>query len=251
MTEANLLKMRKKLNPVWFLSDPLDPEYKEYILLDYLKSISKNLNPQTCYPIIRDISQIVRTLNAFKSERKLDRALLKHLKKEEKEIFSNFDYDHLSEESQMQIMDIVESSLQTLYDYSEICLEILKEEESKIKIFKIQSKFTMESSKENSGIVIIRNMITDKLSSFFFKGGVKMETSEGEREISIMKKIRLKNNLFSLSYEYIYHEIMNEIQPGEITYSPAFYVIEIYENFDEDSEIYKLAKEKFIDQIGQ
>jgi hypothetical protein len=109
----------------------------------------------------------------------------------------------------------------------------------------------MENPKENSGIVIIRNMITDRLSNFFFKGKIKMETAEGEREISIMKKIHLKNNLFSLNYEYIYHEIMDEIQPGDISYSPAFYVIEIYENFDEDSEIYKLAKEKFIDQICQ
>jgi hypothetical protein len=31
--------------------------------------------------------------------------------------------------------------------------------------------------------------------------------------------------------------------------SPELPVIEIYENFDENSEIYKLAKEKFIETI--
>jgi hypothetical protein len=31
--------------------------------------------------------------------------------------------------------------------------------------------------------------------------------------------------------------------------SPELHVIEIYENFDENSEIYKLAKEKFIETI--
>jgi hypothetical protein len=241
--------MRKKISPIWFLKEPLDPEYKEYILLDYLKSLSVNLNPQTCYSITREVSQIVRTLNSFKSNRTIDESLLKTLKKEDREDIEKFDYDSLSEENQMQLMDIVESSLQILYEYSEVCLEILKEEESKIKIFRIQSKFSVTNPTENSGIVIIRNMITDKLSNFYFKVKVKMETSEGQKEVSIMKKIHLKNTFFSLNYEYIYHEILNEIQSGEINYSPIFYVVEIYENFDEDSEIYKLAKEKFIDQI--
>jgi hypothetical protein len=94
-------------------------------------------------------------------------------------------------------------------------------------------------------------MITDKLSNFFFKLNVKMETPDGQKEISIMKKIHLKNTFFSLNYEYIYHEIIEEIQPREVKYSPSFYVIEIYENFNEDSEIYKVAKGKFIEQICQ
>lgn len=241
--------MRKKMSPIWFLKEPLDPEYKEYILLDYLKNLSVKLNPKTCYSITREISQLVRILNFFKTNRKIEDSLSKNLKKEDKELLQGFNYDLMQEHEKLQIMETVESSLQILYEYSEICLEILKEEESKIKIFRIQSKFTVENPIENSGIVIIRNMITDKLSNFYFKVGVKMETAEGEKEVSIMKKIHLKNTFFSLNYEYIYHEILNEIQPGEVNYSPIFYVIEIYENFDEDSEIYKLAKEKFIDQI--
>jgi hypothetical protein len=240
---------RKKLSPIWFLSNPLDPEYKEYILLDYLKSLSVNLNPQTCYSITKEVSQIVRTLNSFKSNRKIDESILKTLKKKDKADILEFNYDSLDEENKMQLMDIVESSLQVLYEYSEVCLEILEAEESKIKIFKIQSKFSVTDLTEDSGIVIIRNMITDNLSNFYFKVKVKMETSEGQKEVSIMKKIHLKNTFFSLNYEYIYHEIINEIQQGKINYSPVFYVIEIYENFDEDSDIYKLAKEKFIDQI--
>ena len=75
-----------------------------------------------------------------------------------------------------------------------------------------------------------------------------METPDGKKEISILKKIHLKNKFFSLNYEYIYHEILEEIDSEE-RYSPQFYVIEIYENFEEESEIYKIAKEKFIDQI--
>jgi hypothetical protein len=76
-----------------------------------------------------------------------------------------------------------------------------------------------------------------------------METPEGDKEVSILKKIHLKNSFFSLNYEYIYHEILNEINL-DTKYSPQFYVVEIYENFEENSGIYKLAKEKFIEHIG-
>lgn len=243
--------MRKKLSPIWFIEEPRDQEYKEYVLLDYLKKLSKNLDTKTCYTVIKEISQIVRFLNSFKNQRKLDASLIKNISNEEKTIIEKFNYDELQEDEKMQIMEIVEESLQTLYEYSEICLDIMKEEESKIKIFRIQSKFTDPNAKDNSGIVIIRNMITDKLSNFFFKLNVKMETPDGQKEISIMKKIHLKNTFFSLNYEYIYHEILEEIQPREVKYSPNFYVVEIYENFNEDSEIYKVAKDKFIEQICQ
>jgi hypothetical protein len=241
--------MKKKLSAIWFLREPLDQEYKEYVLLDYLKNLSKNLDSKNCYSVMKEISKIVRFLNSFKSQRIIDQSLIKSLTKSEKSFLERFEYSKLSEEEKMRLMEIVEDSLQTLYEYSEICLEIIKEEESKIKIFKIQSKFNDPNSKENSGIVIIRNMITDKLSNFFFKINVKIETSEGEKLVSIMKKIYLKNTFFSLNYEYIYHEIIEEIQPKEVNYSFSFYVVEIYENFDEESEIYKLAKEKFIEQI--
>jgi len=241
--------MSKSISPVWFLKEPLDSEHKEYVLLDYLKETSKDLNKENCYSILREISRIVRILNDFRREKSVDPSVIKSLRKEDKEYVIKFSYEKLDKDRKETLDSIVEDSLQTLYEYSEVCLDILKEEESKIKIFKIQSKFSTPNPIENSGIVIIRNMITDKLLNYFFKSNVKMETAEGEKEVSIMKKIHLKNSFFSLNYEYIYHEILSEIK-ADTKYSPKFYVIEIYENFEENSEIYKLAKEKFIEQIG-
>jgi hypothetical protein len=51
-----------------------------------------------------------------------------------------------------------------------------------------------------------------------------------------------------MNYEYIYHEILDEFSI-EKNVSPELFVIEIYEDFDENSDIYKLAKEKFIETI--
>jgi hypothetical protein len=241
--------MSKSISPIWFLKDPIDPEHKEYILLDYLKEISKELSKENCYSIMKEISKIVKVLNDFRRENKLSEYAIKLLKKEDKEYGESLNIENFSAEQKETLTLIIEESLQTLYEYSEVCLDILKEEESKIKIFRIESKTDRVDKSENSGIVIIRNMITDKLLNYFFKSNVKMETPEGNKEVSILKKIHLKNSFFSLNYEYIYHEILNEINVDS-KYSPQFYVVEIYENFEENSEIYKLAKEKFIEHIG-
>jgi hypothetical protein len=241
--------MSKSISPIWFLKEPIDPEHKEYILLDYLKEISKELSKENCYSIMKEISKIVKVLNDFRRENKLSEYAIKLLKKEDKEYGESLNIENFSAEQKETLTLIIEESLQTLYEYSEVCLDILKEEESKIKIFRIESKTDRVDKSENSGIVIIRNMITDKLLNYFFKSNVKMETPEGNKEVSILKKIHLKNSFFSLNYEYIYHEILNEINVDS-KYSPQFYVVEIYENFEENSEIYKLAKEKFIEHIG-
>jgi hypothetical protein len=241
--------MSKNISPIWFLKEPIDPEHKEYILLDYLKEISKELSKENCYSIMKEISKIVKVLNDFRRENKLSEYAIKLLKKEDKEYAESLSIENFSADQQETLALIIEESLQTLYEYSEVCLDILKEEESKIKIFRIESKFDKVDKAENSGIVIIRNMITDKLLNYFFKSKVKMETPEGDKEVSILKKIHLKNSFFSLNYEYIYHEILNEINL-DTKYSPQFYVVEIYENFEENSGIYKLAKEKFIEHIG-
>jgi hypothetical protein len=240
--------MKKKLSPIWFLKEPLDPEHKEYVLLDYLKSVSKDLNEENCYSVIREISRIVKTLNEYKESGKID-SIKKFLKKEDLDFTEKLLKKELTKEESSSIEEIIEKSLETLYGYSEICLEILKGEESKIKIFRIQSKF--EQGEENkSGIVIIRNMVTDKLINYYFKSQVTMKTEDGDKEIYILKKIHIKNPFFSLNYEYIYHEILNDfnLDNGIL---PSLYVIEIYENFEEDSEIYKIAKEKFIGVISK
>lgn len=241
--------MSKSMSPIWFLREPIDPEHKEYVLLDYLKEMSKGLNKENCYPVMKQISKIVKVLNDFRRDKIIDESVKKSLLKDDRDYLNSFVFGDLNSE-QVEVLDcIIKDSLETLYDYSEICLDILKEEESKIKIFRIQSKFDKEDKLTNSGIVIIRNMVTDKLLNYFFKSNVKMETQDGEKEVSILKKIHLKNSFFSLNYEYIYHEILSEINMDN-KYSPKFYVVEIYDNFEETSEIYKLAKDKFIEHIG-
>lgn len=240
----------KNISPVWFIKEPIDQEHKEYVLLDYLKELSKNLSSESCYSTLREISRLLRILGNFKSNKAIEIKSYSNWKPDDKEIIRNFKFDELDDITKAKILSIVDNSLETLYEYSEICMDILKDEESKIKIFEVETDIRKESNKKhNSGILIIRNMINDKIIPYHWQGSLTMKTNDGDKEICILKRIYLKNSKFSLNYEYIYHEILAESNL-ERKVSPGLYVIQIYENFDENSEIYRLAKEKFIEKIS-
>ena len=166
--------MTKSISPIWFLREPIDPEHKEYVLLDYLKEISKRLNKENCYPIMKEISRVVKILNEYRKDKAISESIKKSLGKGDRDYINSFVFDDLLPEQKETLDVIIEDSQETLYDYSEICLDILKEEESKIKIFRIQSKFDNEDNLVNSGIVIIRNMVTDKLLNYFFKSKISL-----------------------------------------------------------------------------
>lgn len=238
----------KKISSVWFLKTPYDPEHKEYVLLDFLKSLGKKVNPENCYSTLRQISKLVKDLNHFKEHKSVPPWTGEDLNKEEKKLADKFSYDSLEESEKEALDEIIEDSLETLYAYSEICLEILKDEESKIKIFKIDPKLG-KPQKSNSGVLIVRNMVSDVVFPYIWQGAVTLKTDQGDKQICILKKVFIKNCNFSLNYEHIYHEVLQH--SGIQKTSPELFVIEIYENFDEESEIYKLAKEKFVESISK
>lgn len=235
----------KKISPLWFVKPPYDLEHKEYILLDFLKNLWKNMNPENCYSTLRSLSSLVKDLNRFKEDQELPDPESRKLSNWEKKLYKDFNYQNLTREEKEILGEIVENSLETLYEYSEICLDLLKDEESKIKIFKVGS--VAKVKKSNSGILIVRNMVSDRIIPYIWQGSVTLKTDNGDKQICLLKKILIKNPTFSLNYEHIYHEILQETKIKNS--SPELFIIEIYENFDEESEIYKLAKEKFVESI--
>lgn len=240
--------MPKKLSNLWFLNEPFDIEQKEYILLDFLKNKTRELNQDTCLSTIKEISSLIKALKNFRDKKDINSYNRRGLNKQDKKTAEEFKGIVISEDDNESLNSIVEKSLQTLYDYSEICMEMLREEESKIKIFKIESKFEEAKEKSDFGFLVMRNMITDDLLNYFYKSKVKMKTVDGEKDIVILKKIHIKNPFFSMSYEHIYHEILENF--GVINSGfPEFYVVEIYENFEEDSEIFSISKDKFFELI--
>jgi len=236
----------ENLNEIWFIKNPIDVEHKNYILLDYLKRRSQILSSQNVTELLYEITKIVKNLNLFKQNKSVN------------------DYESLTEEDKREIkkwakireddpkwemlLSIIDSSLNILFEFSGVCFELLEEDEEKIKIFKIESRFEGPATERKNGIVLVRNMITDRIISYYF-GESKMSFETEDKEIVFLKKVNIKNKTFSLSYEHIYHEVLNEFDKSKNS-APRFYIIEIYEDFKEDSFIFKNAKKKFLNVLA-
>jgi hypothetical protein len=239
----------EKLNPIWFLESPLDIEHKSYVLLDFLKNKSQNLDGPSVLSSLKEISTLVKAMNSFKERRKIPESLLTGSSKEALSEYNKITVLPRENAVLKEIDEIISSSLEILYEFSEICLEIIKEEEEKIKIFKLESKYDRISGLSESGVLLIRNMVTERLIPYYWRETI-MNTGESKKDIIVMKKISLNNKKFSLSYEHIYHEILSEMGADK-NFTPAFYVVEIYESFSEKSDILKLAKDKFIETLSK
>ena len=75
-----------------------------------------------------------------------------------------------------------------------------------------------------------------------------MKLGDQTKKGIMLKKIHIPNTHFSMSYEFIMHETMVSMglrNGGKIPCT----IIEISEDFDKSSEIFKIAKERFIQEI--
>jgi hypothetical protein len=131
----------EKLNPIWFLESPLDIEHKSYVLLDFLKNKSQNLDGPSVLSSLKEISTLVKAMNSFKESRKIPGFLLAGISKESLSEYNKIVDLSKQSDTFKEIDEVISSSLSILYEFSEICLEIIKEEEEKIKIFKLESKY--------------------------------------------------------------------------------------------------------------
>ena len=188
----------EKLNPIWFLESPLDVEHKSYVLLDFLKNKSQNLDGPSVLSTLKEISTLVKAMNSFKERKKIPESLLVGTTKEALSEYDKIANLPKQSDTFKEIDEIISSSLSILYEFSEICLEIIKEEEEKIKIFKLESKYDRISGLSESGVLLIRNMITERLIPYYWKETI-MNTEGSKKDVIVMKKISLNNKKFSLS----------------------------------------------------
>ena len=239
----------ENLSQTWFLETPLDIEHKNYILLDFLKKKSENLEPDNVLNTLKEISRVVQNLSNFKKDRDLPQKAKDSLSEEELQVLSSVKGLKESDATLTEIDCIIEESLNLLYDFTEVCMEIIEEEQEKIKIFRIESRFDKLGLKKKSGILLIRNMFSDRIISYYWKE-TKITTEKEEKDVVVLKKINLANKKFSISYEFLYHEVLSQTE-SDNGYSPLLYVVEINEDFSEKSPIFKMAKERFIQVLSQ
>ena len=232
----------KNLSPVWFLESPVDVEHKNYILLDFLQSVSSEIKNKKIYSPVKRIFNLVKELNYFLKYNSILSADFP-LSQEDKEILDSYYQGSFSEEETSEINQIVKTSLSILYRYADLGMNLWKNVESRIKIFNLEIPETYK----DSGITIFRNMSTNEVFSYWWKKTEMRFEGETKKGI-VLKKVPILNNYYSMSYEFIVHETLDSMGIRNGSKFPCT-IIEISEDFNLNSEIFKIAKEKFIKEI--
>lgn len=232
----------KNIKSTWFIEHPIDQEHKQYLLLDFLSSVNKDLEKEDIYYPIKKIFSMIKELNFAKYW------LLDQLKREEeisdniKKIISYLDNLNPCEKEKEELLKLTETSLTILYKYADLGMDLWKNIESRIRTFNLQPGNTTE---KNLGLLICRNMSSDHITVYWWKTG---ETSKGSRG-AIMKKVNPRNPYFSLSYEFIAHEVLDSMGLP-LGIDPQVTVMEIFEDFDQESVTLKIAKDLFFREIS-
>lgn len=231
----------KNLSPVWFLKSPLDSEHKNYILLDFLKSVSEDIRKNLIQDPLREILFLIENLERFSKEGEV--LSPGGITREEEEILNSYLNSSPNSREGKEIKRIIDTSLQILYKYSEGVISLWKDLEDRIKIYYLNP----EIEKKDKGIIIFRNMSTNEIIPYWWKK-TEIRIEKEFKSGVVLKKISIRNNYFSMSYEFILHEIMVHMGIKD-SRDLLCTIIEISENFNQGSEIFKVAKEKFIKKI--
>ena len=143
-------------------------------------------------------------------------------------------------------MDLIaKSALKILYKYADMGINLWKDMESRIKIYSLE----VQDPDKDHGITIFRNMSTDEVFTYWWKK-TEMKLGGQTKKGVILKNIHIPNSYYSMSYEFIMHETMVSMGLKNGRKIPCT-IIEISEDFNQNSEIFKIAKEKFIQEMDQ
>lgn len=232
----------KRLSPVWFLQSPIDVEHKYYILLDFLQSVNLEIQNNRVYFPIKRIFSLIKELEHFNQSGSILVTDYSLIGEEDLEILENFPMK-LSIEEQKEVDQVLKNSLRILYKYADIGTNLWKKLEGRIKMFNLE----IPETEKDSGITIFRNMSTDEVFSYWWKK-TEMKIGEDTKKGIMLKKVPILNKRYSMSYEFIVHETLDSMGIRNGSKFPCT-IIEISEDFDLNSEIFKIAKEKFIKEI--
>jgi len=209
----------KSLHTNWITEGWIDYEYKKYILLAYLKHISKNFNSQKLYPFLSDLIYHYQNLVDFNEKKKITaNNFTKHLKKVDLEKFK-LEYEKAIEDDNFmeEIDAILEFSI------------------PKIKAALADGKSIYDLVEDNLNIepIGIMPLITD-YGYMILKNGNKKEHKVYEYEITIFEKYSEKYRSMKTKYITTYTKKLiqtyesikiNLIKDSKNMSNPATYLI--------------------------
>lgn len=100
--------MDKLLSTKWFIEDPIDFEYKQYLLLAYLQNVENSFLEKRLSPHLLHLEKLVDELLSFQSSFKL---IKKDFDRNRYVYFDNVKLEGENDETIVQVIEIVDFSI--------------------------------------------------------------------------------------------------------------------------------------------
>jgi hypothetical protein len=234
----------KKLSPYWFLQEPIDPEHKTYVLLDFLQDLRSELKKRSTKKCAREIFLRLDDLKNFKNHQDLDPNRIEPVTAGDRSVHQKFLKTQNIEEKLKIVNQIIEDSEELLYNFGEEMLTILKNLEKLVEVKEFQPIVNQDQSGPSFSLLLIRSTKTNKIEAYLMKESKILQDGHSFSGI-VMKKVNMEQEYrFSANYEFIIHEVLDRIQSK--LYTPRVFIAEIDADIDHNQELVKIAKEKAI-----
>ena len=195
------------MNTDWLFQEPIDLEHKQYVLLDYLQKLDKNLNSFKLYPQFQEISLHLASINLLIEKGQI-LTLNRTLKDPDDEILISdlipVDCPLLTKEEILDVYHICKYSSTKLTDYFNHAKAIWDIVNDTVSIDPVQNPKNIEPKQ---GLFIIKDNEIDHLYEFIIKpikkGVVETkcvikkvctcETDDFEDKVKMVKNSLIKN----------------------------------------------------------
>ena len=211
------------MKPYWFLEDPIDLEYKYYVLMAYLMKIKDHFDKPGFEKYFKNILSIKRDLESFIKKTEFSQKTLSKMTEEEKEYFHNLLDKNLDVIGEVE--EIAKNSLTTIDEFLEKNEEFYERYNSLVSVESYCSKYNLW----DQGFLVIRKkgIKTMRIFTWFFsivkisqKDNVALLMTEildplceSTKDIVKIKKF-LKSNIRDFSDQYdciLVSEVSNNI----------------------------------------
>lgn len=228
------------MRPYWFLEDPIDLEYKYYVLMAYLMRVKENFNKPGFERYFKNLLSIRKDLESFIKNTEFSQKTLAKMTDEDKNHFYNMLDKNL--DSIEEIEEIAKNSVVTIDDFMEKNNEFYEKYNSLVDVESYCAKYNLW----DQGFLIIRKNGEENMRIFtWFFSIVKISQKENvallmtelldplcetTKDINKIRKF-LKSNIKDFSTQY-----------------DCVLVAEICDDIDMEIGT-ELSKEKSIDMI--
>jgi predicted component of viral defense system (DUF524 family) len=179
----------KKLSPYWFLQEPIDPEHKYYVLMDFLQDLRDELKTRSTKKCTREIFIRIDDLKNFKKNRSIPPERLVPITDKDQRILQEFLEKETDEKSKI-VNQIIEESETILYNFGEEMLTILKNLEKLVDVKEFQPILNQDNTETNFSLLLIRSIKTNKIEAYLMKESTIQQDGHSISGI-IMKKVKM------------------------------------------------------------